>query len=359
MSHLDQFHAIRYRGIDGLRLDRLGKVNLITGPNGVGKTSLAEAVWLFNGRFAPILPWRAVVQRSVQFAVDPLAALSTGAVELAATERGVAHRWKATFETTPTTDSAGTGPARGNGSSPGEGPGAEVRLLPGAVRGRLRVWLDDKELESGVMTQVEGEGTVITPAVTPPPDHAGAIIHLPASSAEVGTETVGRFSDLVAQGLKEELKQNLRLVLPLLVEVEVVTNRNGQPYILATTTVGERLPLPALGGGMTRLFRLFVGFHEVRGGLIIVDEIENGLHHQILPELWRQTRLMVDAFDVQLFATTHSGECIVAACDAFADQADDIAIHGLHHAEEDKQVHAATYTGETLQAARDLDLDVR
>ena len=61
MSHLDTFHAVRYRGIDGLCLDRLGKVNLITGPNGVGKTSLAEAVWLFNGRFTPVLPWSSVV----------------------------------------------------------------------------------------------------------------------------------------------------------------------------------------------------------------------------------------------------------------------------------------------------------
>lgn len=355
MSHLDQFHAIRYRGIDGLRLDRLGKVNLITGPNGVGKTSLAEAVWLFNGRFTPILPWNNAVQRSTHTVVDPLAALRAGAVELAGTERSVAHRWRATFESTPTT---GVGPAPGNGSPRGEGSGAEAHP-PLPVRGRLRVQLDEVESEGSVLAQVEGEGVVFTPMPIPPPDHAGAIIHLPASSAEVGTETVGRFSELVAQGRKEELKQNLRLVLPLLAEVEVVTNRNGQPYILATTTAGERLPLPALGGGMTRLFRLFVGFHEVRGGLIIVDEIENGLHHQILPELWRQTRLMVDAFDVQLFATTHSGECIAAACDAFADRADDIAIHGLHHAEEDKQVHAATYTGETLQAARDLDLDVR
>ena len=359
MSHLDQFHAIRYRGIDGLRLDRLGKVNLITGPNGVGKTSLAEAVWLFNGRFAPILSWRAVVRRSVHIAVDPLAALSAGAVELAATERGVARRWKATFETAPAADSAGTGSARSNGSPPGEGPGAEVRLLPGAVRGRLRVWLDDREHESGVLTQVEGEGAVITPDVTPPRDHAGAIIHLAGSSAEVGGETISRFSELVAQGRKEELKRNLCLVLPLLAEVEVVTNRNGQPYILATTTAGERLPLPALGGGMTRLFSIFVVFHEVRHGLVIVDEIENGLHHQILPELWRRTRLMVDEFDVQLFATTHSGECVAAACDAFADRADDIVIHVLHHAEEGRQVHVATFAGETLQAARDLNLDVR
>ena len=110
MSHLDTFHAIRYRGIDGLRLDRLGKVNLITGPNGVGKTSLAEAVWLFNGRFTPVLPWNAVVQRSTHTAVDPLAVLSAGVVEFAGTERGVAHRWKAKFESTPTTDPTSAGP---------------------------------------------------------------------------------------------------------------------------------------------------------------------------------------------------------------------------------------------------------
>ena len=107
------------------------------------------------------------------------------------------------------------------------------------------------------------------------------------------------------------------------------------------------------------MFRLFVGFHEVRGGLVIVDEIENGLHHLILPDLWRRTRLMVDEFDVQLFATTHSGECVAAACDAFGDRADDVAIHVLHRADDDRRVHAATYAGETLQAARDRDLDVR
>ena len=61
----------------------------------------------------------------------------------------------------------------------------------------------------------------------------------------------------------------------------------------------------------------------------------------------------------QLFATTHSGECVAAACDAFADRADEIAVHVLHRADDDRRVHAATYTGETLQAARDLDLDVR
>ena len=360
MSHLDTFHAVRYRGIDGLCLDRLGKVNLITGPNGVGKTSLAEAVWLFNGRFTPVLPWSSVVRRSTQAAIDPLAALSAGAVELAGTERGVGRRWKATFETTPTTDPTSAGPAAGNGSPRREGPGAEAQPLPVPVRGRPRVWLDDVELESAVLTQVEGEGVIIlTPKLVPPADRAAAVIHLPAAAAEVDTPTINRFSELVAQGRKNGLKRTLRVILPLLADVEVVTNRHGQPYILATTTAGERLPLPALGGGMTRLFRLFVAFHEFRGELVVVDEIENGLHHRILPELWRRIQLMVDEFDVQLFATTHGGECIAAACDAFGDRAGDVAIHVLHRADDDRRVHAATYAGETLQAARDLDLEVR
>ena len=370
MSHLDTFHAIRYRGIDGLRLDRLGKVNLITGPNGVGKTSLAEAIWLFNGRFTPVLPWNPIVQRSTHTTVDPLAALGAGVVELAGTERlagtkrsagterSVAHQWKAKFETTPTTGPTGAGPVPGNGSLRSEGLGAEAQPLPVPVRGQLRVWLDEKERESDVQAQLEGEGVILIPKVAPSTDHAAAVIHLPASPAEVGKQTINRFSELVAQGRKEELKRTLRVILPLLADVEVVTNRNGQPYILATTTASERLPLPALGGGMTRLFSLFVGFHEVRGGLVIVDEIENGLHHLILPDLWRRTQLMVDEFDVQLFATTHSGECVAAACDAFSDRTDDVAVHVLHRAK-DRRVHAATYAGETLQAARDIDLDVR
>ena len=359
MSHLDTFHAIRYRGIDGLRLDRLGKVNLITGPNGVGKTSLAEAVWLFNGRFTPILPWSSIVRRSTHVAIDPLAALSAGAVELAGTERGVGRRWKATFETTPTTDPTSAGPAPGNGSPRGEGTGAEAQPLPVPVRGRLRVWLDDVELESRILNQVEGEGGVFTPGIAPAIDHPAAVIHLPAAAAEVDMQTISRFSELVAQGRKDGLKRTLRVILPLLADVEVVTNRHGQPYVLATTTASERLPLPAFGGGMTRLFRLFVAFHEFRGGLVIVDEIENGLHHRILPELWRRVQMMTDEFDVQLFATTHSGECVAAACDAFAGRADDIAIHAIHRADDDRQAQAATYAGETLQAARDLDIDVR
>ena len=67
MIHLSSFEAVHYRGIDGLSLPKLNHVNLITGANGVGKTALIEAIWLFMGRHnTQIAVERENVQRSSQ-----------------------------------------------------------------------------------------------------------------------------------------------------------------------------------------------------------------------------------------------------------------------------------------------------
>ena len=64
MTLLTSFGAVHYRGIDGLSLPRLSHANLVTGVNGIGKTALLEAIWLFTGRYNPMLLWNANVQRS-------------------------------------------------------------------------------------------------------------------------------------------------------------------------------------------------------------------------------------------------------------------------------------------------------
>ena len=359
MSHLESFHAIHYRGIDGVQLDHLGMVNLITGPNGAGKTSLAEAIWLFNGRFTPTLPWNANVQRSQRPAVDPLARLvSNGEIELAGTERGVLHEWKAVFEPMPTLSGATADSDQRITASAKPATVTEPSwLVP--MKGRLRVWLDGKEAgrEQSIFREVPGEGVFITPSIHRPANHRQAVIHLPSLPMDIDDKTITRFSALVAQGSKDYLKSTLRLLLPLLVDVEVITDPDGQPFILATTTENTRLPLQALGGGMTRLFRMFVAFHDLSGGLVLIDEIENGLHYRILPNLWQQVQAMTGELDVQTFATTHSQECIDAALDSFSDKPNQLAVHVLsRHGD---QVRAVTYSGETLKAARDIHLDLR
>ena len=62
-THLDRFQVINYRGLDGLELSHLAPVNLITGRNSAGKTSLLEALGLFHGRYHANVLWNAHLLR--------------------------------------------------------------------------------------------------------------------------------------------------------------------------------------------------------------------------------------------------------------------------------------------------------
>ena len=73
VHYRDIFKAVHYRDIDGLTLPRLTPANLVTGVNGVGKTALLEAMWLFTKRHNPMLLWDANVQRSDEPVLDPVA----------------------------------------------------------------------------------------------------------------------------------------------------------------------------------------------------------------------------------------------------------------------------------------------
>ena len=46
---------------------------------------------------------------------------------------------------------------------------------------------------------------------------------------------------------------------------------------------------------------------------VFVDEIENGIHHTVFPELWTFIAAASRTTGTQCFATTHSAECLSAA----------------------------------------------
>lgn len=122
---------------------------------------------------------------------------------------------------------------------------------------------------------------------------------------------------------------------------------------------GMQFPLHDLGGGVVRLYQLFLGFFTARNGVLFSDEVENGLHHSVLKDVWTHGRAWMRQWNVQLVATTHSAECIDAALAAFEDAPSDLAIHRLSRNEKTGKVEATTFTGKTLEGVRDLDLETR
>ena len=164
---------------------------------------------------------------------------------------------------------------------------------------------------------------------------------------------------MVRANYKKNFTNAINVILPKVEDVEILTDELGESYLSAVTTDGLQLPLQDLGGGVVRLYQVFLNFFGSREGALFADEVENGLHHSVLGEVWSHARVWMRQWDVQLVATTHSDECIRAAMAAFEDASCDLAIHKLFRNAETGKVQVTTFTGETLEGARDLNLETR
>lgn len=91
----------------------------------------------------------------------------------------------------------------------------------------------------------------------------------------------------------------------------------------------------------------------------MIDEIENGLHHSVVKDVWRLGRDFAQRYDVQIVATTHSDEMIVAAQTAFADAEPDLLRYHRLDRLEDGSVEAVTFDDRALTTAVKMDFDVR
>ena len=344
MTFLDSFEAVHYRGIDGLSFPHLARANLITGVNGAGKTAVLEAMWLFAGRYNTSLLWNRHVQRSDKPVLDPVARLTKEALELRGKERGSSHSLRAAFRKLADMERTNKNPT-----------GFEMP----PVIARIHVSLDGSPVTSETTgAQVTPWGSVVFDSPKMPAERPNSIIF--GTRFQIQTdENLRRYSDMVRANLKKNFTESINLILPKIRDVEILADETGGSYLSARTDDGAQLPLHDLGGGVERLSQLYLGGFSSRGGAFFVDEMENGLHHSVLEDVWSHSRRWMREWDVQLVATTHSGECIRAAMGAFEDAPDALAIHKLYRNGETGKVEATTFTGETLEGARELNLETR
>src|SRR5581483_12447785 len=65
-----------------------------------------------------------------------------------------------------------------------------------------------------------------------------------------------------------------------------------------------------LGGGMLRALGIALALVNARDGILLIDEFENGIHYSAQTELWELIFQLAHRLNVQVFATTHSWDCI-------------------------------------------------
>ena len=108
---------------------------------------------------------------------------------------------------------------------------------------------------------------------------------------------------------------------------------------------------------MTRLLHIVVALVNARNGLLLVDEFENGLHWSIQPKVWDIVFQLAERLNVQVFATTHSRDCVGSFNQVWGQYSELGAFFRL--GAKDGSIKATEYTLETLADAIEMDVEVR
>ena len=92
------------------------------------------------------------------------------------------------------------------------------------------------------------------------------------------------------------------------------SNKEERIAILKIKGKAKAVPIKVMGEGVGRLLQIFLTALEARGGYLMIDEFENGLHYSIQEEVWEKLFKLAKELDIQVFATTHSEDTIKAFC---------------------------------------------
>jgi hypothetical protein len=172
-------------------------------------------------------------------------------------------------------------------------------------------------------------------------------------------EIAERYSDLRKLGRHGDLLNAIREVDSRLNGMEVLV-REGQPMLhLDISGYDQLVPLSLFGEGMVAAIDILGLIYAKRVRVLLIDEIENGIHYSVLPNLWWHIKRAARVSNTQVIATTHSRECIIAAQGAFADEANSLRLLRLWRKSPQSDVSVTSYDFDELGSALDLGLDVR
>lgn len=121
---------------------------------------------------------------------------------------------------------------------------------------------------------------------------------------------------------------------------------------------GKRVPLGSHGDGMRRLLALSLSLIQTKHGFLLIDEIDTGLHWTIMEEMWHLIVNVARQSNVQVFATTHSYDCIqglaalVESCPEFASE---VSIQKIDRTLE----RAVSLDAERIRIAVAQDIEIR
>lgn len=364
----------QFRGLTDLRIEEIGHVNLITGMNNTGKTSVLEAVRILasEGSMATISAILRLREEDSSDADDNIRAADTDAVF-------------------PLCSLFGGFPEFSEGVPP---------VLVEGYHGELPLslsietcWINEVRSEVGVRRFVEPAPTLFSdddsriPGIRILVNKLERLIPLDAlrrgfsrtyrrpdlfddkriPCQYVGpgnadrTAALGILWDRIAlSDLEAFVVEALQLIDSDITAVSMVGgegNRSVRTAIVRSHRFSRPVPLRSFGDGVNRLFGIVLSLVNAKDGFLLIDEIENGLHHTVQADAWKLIFHLAAQLNVQVFATTHSLDAI----EAFQSVACQVPEEGVlvRLARKGRTIIATSFSEDELVAVTRHQIEVR
>ncbi|HZS77279.1 MAG TPA: AAA family ATPase [Ktedonobacteraceae bacterium] len=303
---LPSLEISRFRAFEHLQIDHLNRVNLIVGKNNVGKTSLLEAIQLYARNGSPKFILELLEARDEK-QVANLNNLS--AIDFQDILPGLKYIFFGRKEITNLLETVRIGPVND--------PNKTLTLTIGGFDFLNTV--DDQGPRLSIhLGQQQLVNFSIHSSTYPrlPLTELKGIPCISISSNGLSRRLIGGLWDNIAlTSLEQEIRAALQLIAPGTEAIGFVgdpLSGSGRIPIVKINNIEEPLPLRSLGDGMQRLFGIVLALVNARNGLLLIDEFENGLYYTVQPDVWRLIFQLARRLNTQVFATTHSWDCIEA-----------------------------------------------
>lgn len=130
-------------------------------------------------------------------------------------------------------------------------------------------------------------------------------------------------------------------------------------YIHADIGLERKIPVKLMGDGVSRLLSIILAIADSNGGIVLIDEVENGIHYSVMPAIWKGIAKAALEFDCQVVATTHSYECLQSAHEGINDT---IATNDFTYIRLDRKddiITPKSFTNDLLGTALSANMEVR
>jgi hypothetical protein len=359
-----------YRGIRELKIERLGRANLIVGKNNVGKTSVLEAIRLYGQPGSPrdILSILSARDETVDVKRGPLDDLQKPPLCLFQNASfdgktppritiGPVDRprldLEIKLETREVPDTGREEQAAGRVNASGESVAVHTHLRF-RMGGSWRLLRIDKLMkrfrQRRETTYFDMPGRL---------DSECPLVFV--SSCGIDREQLATLWDRIVQKppVDEEMLAALEIFNTSISRVVFIADHDGESRVPLVQLQGHKrlFPLRRLGDGVVRVFGLAVALAASSDGFLLIDEIENGIHYSVQPDLWRVLIRLATKLNVQIFATSHSWDMVKAFQIASRESEEEGVLIRL--AQKDGQTLVAEFDESELETAVDGQIEVR